>query len=139
MRRGAETQLTPVFALRLGRLSWLRGDGFASPDRRPYQSSYAPGSASGPLLELKSLLLSNCFTTSLSKESNLMAHRFLISHDSPLLYITLLTHHRLPVFRTYKLRELACTAIDEARKTAGFLLVGYVIMIDHLHVVLLIT
>ena len=63
-----------------------------------------------------------------------MAHRFLISHDSPVLYITLVTNQRLPVFRTAKLRELACRAIDEARKTAGFLLFGYVIMIDHLHV-----
>jgi len=63
-----------------------------------------------------------------------MAHRFLISHDSPVLYITQVTNHRLPVFRTAKLRELVCTAIAEAQKTASFLLFGYVIMIDHLHV-----
>ena len=44
-----------------------------------------------------------------------MAHRFLISHDSPVLYITLVTNHRLPVFRTDKLRELACTAIRSAK------------------------
>jgi len=49
-----------------------------------------------------------------------MAHRFLISHDSPVLYITQVTNHRLPVFRTAKLRELVCTAIAEAQKTASF-------------------
>jgi hypothetical protein len=59
-----------------------------------------------------------------------MAHRFLISHDSPVLYITLVTNHRLPVFRTAKLRELVCRAIDEARTTARFLLFGYV-MLEH--------
>ena len=63
-----------------------------------------------------------------------MAHRFLISHDSPVLYITLVTNHRLPVFRTAELRELVCRAINEARTTGGFLLFGYVIMIDHVHV-----
>ena len=49
-----------------------------------------------------------------------MAHRFLISHDSPVLYITVVTNDRLPVFRTPELRELVCNAINEARKTAGF-------------------
>ena len=31
-----------------------------------------------------------------------MAHRFLISQDSPVLYITIVTKDRLPVFRTDK-------------------------------------
>ena len=62
-----------------------------------------------------------------------MTHRFLISHDSPVLYITLVTNHRLNVFRTDQMRELLCGAIDEARKTAGFLLFAYVVMLDHLH------
>jgi REP element-mobilizing transposase RayT len=62
-----------------------------------------------------------------------MAHRFLISHDSPVLYITLVTRDRLPVFRTDRMKEVLCRAIDEARNTAGLLLFAYVIMLDHLH------
>src|SRR5687767_5464762 len=62
-----------------------------------------------------------------------MAHRFLISHDSPALYITIVTKDRLPVFQTDRMRELLCHSIDEARKSAGFLLFAYVIMLDHMH------
>jgi REP element-mobilizing transposase RayT len=67
----------------------------------------------------------------LKKESNLMAHRYLISQDSPALYITVVTKDRLPVFRKDYLKEVLCQAIDEARKR--FLLFAYVIMLDHLH------
>jgi putative transposase len=62
-----------------------------------------------------------------------MAHRFLISQDSPALYITIVTKNRLPVFQTDRMRELLCEAFDEARKSAGFLLFAYVIMLDHVH------
>ena len=62
-----------------------------------------------------------------------MAHRFLISQDSPVLYITIVTKDRLPVFRTENFKNLLCIAIDEARRSAGFLLFAYVIMLDHLH------
>ena len=62
-----------------------------------------------------------------------MAHRFLISQDSPVLYITTVTKDRLPVFRTDQMKDVLCRAIDEARKSAGFLLFAYVIMIDHMH------
>ena len=62
-----------------------------------------------------------------------MAHRFLISHDSPALYITIVTKDRLPVFRTDHMKEFVCGALDEARKSAGILLFAYVIMWDHLH------
>ena len=62
-----------------------------------------------------------------------MAHRFLISHDTPALYITIVTKDRLPVFRTDLMKEILCRAIDEARKSAGFLLFSYVIMWDHMH------
>ena len=51
-----------------------------------------------------------------------MAHRFLISQDSPALYITIVTKDRLPVFRTDQMKEILCRAIDEARKSAGLLL-----------------
>jgi REP element-mobilizing transposase RayT len=63
-----------------------------------------------------------------------MAHRFLISQDSPALYITIVTKDRLPVFRTDHMKDLLCLAIDEARRSAGFLLFAYVIMLDHLHI-----
>jgi REP element-mobilizing transposase RayT len=62
-----------------------------------------------------------------------MAHRFVVSQDSPVLYITIVTKDRLAVFRTEEMKEVVCRAIDEARKTAGFLLFAYVVMIDHLH------
>ncbi|HSE31433.1 MAG TPA: transposase [Pyrinomonadaceae bacterium] len=62
-----------------------------------------------------------------------MTPRFLISQDSPVLYITIVTNNRLPVFRTDELREFMCGAINEARKSAGFLLFAHVIMLDHLH------
>ena len=62
-----------------------------------------------------------------------MAHRFLISQDSPALYITIVSKNRLPVFRTTQMKEVLCRAIDEARRSAGFLLFAYVIMWDHMH------
>ena len=62
-----------------------------------------------------------------------MVHRFLISHDSPVLFITVVTQHRLRVFQTDKMRDLLCSAIDEARRSAGFLIFAYVIMLDHMH------
>ena len=60
-----------------------------------------------------------------------MAHRYLISQDSPALYITLVTKDRLPVFQKDDMKDVLCRAIEEARK--GFLLFAYVIMVDHLH------
>jgi REP element-mobilizing transposase RayT len=61
-----------------------------------------------------------------------MNQRYLISQDLPVLYITLVTRSRLPVFQTDQMKEAICRAIDEARK--AFLLFAYVIMTDHLHV-----
>jgi len=62
-----------------------------------------------------------------------MTHRFLISRNSPVLYITLVTKDRLPVFRTDQMRDFICNALDEARRSASFLLFAYVVMLDHLH------
>ena len=62
-----------------------------------------------------------------------MAHRFLISQDSPVLFITIVTHNRLRVFQTDRMREILCRAVDEARRSGGFLLFAYVIMLDHMH------
>ncbi|SRR6266516_4920740 len=58
---------------------------------------------------------------------------FRISKDTPALYFTSVAAHRLPIFRTGKLKELACSALDEARRSGDFLLFAYVIMPDHLH------
>jgi putative transposase len=62
-----------------------------------------------------------------------MAHRFLISHDSPALYITIVTKNRLPVFQTEQMKKLLCRALDDARVTAGILVFAYVVMLEHLH------
>src|SRR5688572_10898124 len=62
-----------------------------------------------------------------------MAHRFVISQDSPALYITIVTKDRLPVFKTDHMKQVLGHAINEARRSAQFLLFAYVIMLDHLH------
>jgi REP element-mobilizing transposase RayT len=63
-----------------------------------------------------------------------MPHPFRISKDSQALFITVVTHKRLPVFRTAPMKEVLCRAIDEARRSAKFLIFAYVIMIDHVHI-----
>jgi putative transposase len=60
---------------------------------------------------------------------------FRISKDSPVYYFTSVVNHRLPVFQTPKFADLACSALDEARRSARFLLFAYVVMIDHLHTI----
>ena len=62
-----------------------------------------------------------------------MTHRFLISQDSPALYITIVTKNRLPVFRSAHMKQILCRALGEARTSARALLFAYVIMMDHLH------
>ncbi|HEX8844299.1 MAG TPA: transposase [Pyrinomonadaceae bacterium] len=57
-----------------------------------------------------------------------------VSRDTPCFYLTAVTNKRLPVFRTHSLGAVACTALDEARRSGGFALLAYVIMPDHLHV-----
>ena len=59
--------------------------------------------------------------------------KFQISRDSPALYITVTAKDRLPVFQTDAIKVVTCRAIDEARKSGGFLLFAYVLMPDHLH------
>lgn len=62
-----------------------------------------------------------------------MSQRFFISQDSPALYITIVTKDRLPVFKTERMKQVLCEAINEARQSAKMFLFAYVIMIDHLH------
>ena len=59
--------------------------------------------------------------------------KFQISRDSQALYITIVTKDRLPVFQTDPIKTIVCQAINEARKSGGFLLFAYVIMLDHMH------
>jgi REP element-mobilizing transposase RayT len=58
-----------------------------------------------------------------------------ISKDSPCLSITTVALNRLPVFRTERLKAIACAALDEARRSGGFALFAYVIMPDHIHAI----
>lgn len=60
---------------------------------------------------------------------------FRISRDNPAYYLTSVAKDRLPIFRSDKLAMIACNAIDEARKSAGFFIFAYVLMLDHLHLV----
>jgi REP element-mobilizing transposase RayT len=60
---------------------------------------------------------------------------FRISKDSPAYYLTSVAKDRLPVFRTAALKHIACSALDEARRSANFLLLAYVLMTDHLHAI----
>lgn len=56
-----------------------------------------------------------------------------ISIDTPALFISAVGKNRLPVFQTDAIKQITCTAIDEARASCGFLLFAYVIMPDHVH------
>jgi REP element-mobilizing transposase RayT len=61
--------------------------------------------------------------------------KFQVSRDSQALYITIVTKDRLSVFKTERIKTIACQAIDEARNSGKFLIFAYVIMIDHMHLV----
>jgi REP-associated tyrosine transposase len=58
-----------------------------------------------------------------------------ISRDSPCYFLTSVPKDRLPVFRTDEIKDIACKALDEARKSAKFAFYAYVIMPDHLHAI----
>lgn len=59
----------------------------------------------------------------------------IISKDHPAYFFTVVAKDRLPVFRTDRVKEIVCTALDEARKSGGFSIYTYVIMLDHLHLI----
>jgi len=58
---------------------------------------------------------------------------FQISRSTPAYYFTAVTHHRLPIFRSDKLKDILCGAYHEARRNHGLLILAYVIMFDHVH------
>ena len=60
---------------------------------------------------------------------------FRISKDSPAHFLTSVTKDRLPAFRTAAIKEVVCAALDEARRSAVFLIFAYVVMPDHLHTI----
>ena len=51
-----------------------------------------------------------------------MAHRFQVSQGLTVLYISLVTEDRLPVFQTDQMKEVLSRGVDEARKSADLLL-----------------
>ena len=58
-----------------------------------------------------------------------------ISIDTPVYFFTSVAHDRLPIFQTDKLKKIMVAALDEARRSAGFLIFAYVIMLDHYHII----
>ena len=58
-----------------------------------------------------------------------------ISPNSPAYYLTSVAKNRLPVFRRDSIKSVECAALSEARTSGHFLIVAYVIMPDHLHVI----
>ena len=59
----------------------------------------------------------------------------LISKNNPFYFITSVTHNRLPVFRTDKLKEILCKAFGESKNSAELLIFAYVVMPDHFHII----
>jgi putative transposase len=59
-----------------------------------------------------------------------------ISIDTPFYYFTSVAHDRLPIFQTDKLKKIMADALDEARRSASFLIFAYVIMPDHYHIII---
>jgi len=85
-----------------------------------------------PLFFFAAVPLRACENRLLSTNVSAM---FRISPDNPAYYLTSVAKDRLPVFRTDGIKTIACNAIDEARRSGGFLVLAYVIMPDHMHLV----
>lgn len=62
-------------------------------------------------------------------------HKFRVNRDTPAYYLTAVTKDRLPVFRTATIAKIVCSALNDARRSGGFLIFAYVVMLDHLHLV----
>jgi REP element-mobilizing transposase RayT len=60
---------------------------------------------------------------------------FSVSKDNNAYYLTSVAKNRLPIFQTATIAQITCSAIDEARRSGGFLIFAYVIMPHHLHLV----
>jgi REP element-mobilizing transposase RayT len=69
----------------------------------------------------------------LEAAKSMTTEKFRVSRDTPAPYITIVAKDRLPVFQTDAIKIISCDAIDEARRSHGFLLFAYVIVPDHMH------
>lgn len=58
---------------------------------------------------------------------------FRISRTTPAYYFTAVAHKRLPIFRTNRLKQVVCDAFGEVRRKHKILILAYVIMPDHVH------
>ena len=58
---------------------------------------------------------------------------FRISRTTPAYYFTSVAHDRLQIFRTDRLKQVLCDAFSEVRNKHGILILAYVIMLDHVH------
>jgi REP element-mobilizing transposase RayT len=63
-----------------------------------------------------------------------MGGKFQISRDTPAYFLTSVTHNRIPIFQTDKIKEIVAKAFAEARTSARIRIFAYVIMPDHTHV-----
>ena len=57
-------------------------------------------------------------------------------HDGRARFITFGLHHRVPLLTNDPLRQIIADCINDARISYGFRLLGYVIMPEHVHLVL---
>jgi REP element-mobilizing transposase RayT len=60
---------------------------------------------------------------------------FQISRTTPAYYLTSVAHNRLNVFQYDNIKQVVCSAFDEARKSAELLIFACVIMPDHIHLI----
>jgi putative transposase len=58
-----------------------------------------------------------------------------ISKDNPCYYLTSVSNNRLSVFRTEKLKEIMVKALSEASSSHQVLILAYVIMPNHYHII----
>jgi len=59
---------------------------------------------------------------------------FQISRTTPAYYFTSVAHKRLQIFRTDRIKRVVCDAYAEARSNHGILILAYVVMADHVHI-----
>lgn len=58
-----------------------------------------------------------------------------ISRDTSCYYLTSVAKDRLPIFRTDTIKQIVCGAMNEARRSGNILILAYVIMPDHEHLI----
>ncbi len=58
-------------------------------------------------------------------------------NDGRARFVTFSTHRRLPILTNSRYRQVVVDSIDEVRKSFGFRLIAYVIMPEHVHLVII--